>query len=71
MLYLLFVEHVVGSDIVNKFKSTKDGQSCYYAFDAHIRNALFLENKATSATNSLHNAVYKGEQQFFIHIGNL
>ena len=68
-LYSLFIEHVgtegIGSDIVNRFKTTKNGYSCYHAFNAHFRNASFLENKATSATTAMNNAVYKGDRQNF------
>ena len=68
-LYSLFVEHVgsegVGSDIVNQFKNSRNGHACYNAFNAHFKNALFLENKAAAATNSMNNAVYKGDCQHF------
>ena len=68
-LYLLFVEHVgsegVGSDIVNRFKTSKNGHACYNAFNAHFKNASFLENKASSATAAMSNAVYKGDRQHF------
>lgn len=68
-LFSLFIEHVgtkgIGLDIVNRFKATKNGYSCYHAFNAHFHNASFLENKATSATTSMNNAVYKGDRQNF------
>ena len=55
----------VGSDIVNRYKTTKNGHACYTAFNAHFKNASFLENKASAATAAMGNAVYKGDRQHF------
>ena len=69
VLYSLFVEYVgsdgIGSDIVNRFKQTKNGYACYHAFQAHFRSESFLENKASAATQAISNAVYKGDRQHF------
>ena len=68
-LYSLFVEHVGteshGSNIVNKFKTSKDGYRCYHEFDAHFRNDAYLENKATIATQAMNAAVYRGDRKNF------
>ena len=68
-LYSLFVGHVgnegVGSDIVNRYQQTKNGYACYHAFNAHFKNDSFLDNKATTATKAMNNALYKGDRQHF------
>ena len=68
-LYSLFLTHVgtsgVGSDIVNRHTITKDGYTCYQEFNRHFRNESCLDNIATAATNSMNNAVYKGDRPNF------
>ena len=52
VLYSFFVEHVaskgIGSDVVNRYKLTKDGYFCYHAFQAHFRSESYLENNYSS-----------------------
>ena len=51
-LYTLFIEHVgttgVGSDVVNRYKRSKDGHSCYRDLNNHFKNESYLNNIISS-----------------------
>ena len=68
-LYSLFVEHIgttsLGSSIINKHSNTRNGRNCYIDFKSHFANATYLQNKATSANQSLTNASYHGIRHNF------
>ena len=68
-LYSLFVQHIgsegIGSNIVKKFETTKSDYRCYHAFEAHLKNDAYLENKATKADLAIQNATYKGDMRTF------
>ena len=69
LLYSLLVEHIgnegPGSNIINRFKTTKNGYQCFKEFVKHYKNDAYLENKASSASQATWNAVYKGERRNF------
>ena len=68
-LYSLFVEHIgttgLGSSIINKHSNTRNGRSCYIDFKSHFANATYLQNKATSANQSLSTVAYHGIRRNF------
>ena len=69
MLYSLFVQHIgttgVGSSVVNKHKTSKNGYQCYKEFKAHFANETYKQNIATVAENTMTNAVYNGPRKNF------
>lgn len=68
-LYSLFVQHIGGeghgSNIVKRFKTSKNGYDCYHAFEAHFKNDAYLENQASKAEQSIQKANYKGDRRNF------
>lgn len=55
----------MGSNIINKYKTSKDGRSCYVELKKHFQNATYLENKATAANRVLTETKYYGERRNF------
>ena len=68
-LYSFLVQHVgttgVGSNIVNKYKSSQDGRACYVELKRHFQNATYLENKATAANKIIAETKYYGDRRHF------
>ena len=68
-LYSFLVQHIgtigVGSNIVNKYKTSKDGRACYLELTDHFKNDTYLENKATAANKSIVEAKYYGDRRNF------
>ena len=68
-LYTLFIEHIgttgLGSDVVNRYKRSKDGRSCYRDLNNHFKNESYLNNIATTANAAMSRAVYRGDKQHF------
>ena len=68
-LYSLFVEHIgttgLGSSIINKHSTTRNGRRCYSDFRLHFANATYLQNKATAANLSISTAAYHGIRRNF------
>lgn len=68
-LYSLYVQYVgtegPGSNIINRFATSKDGYRCHHEFTAHYEDASFLENKASMARQAINNAKYYGERRTF------
>ena len=67
ILYDLFVEHIgsegVGSNIVNKYKLSRNGYQCYHDLENHFRNASYLDNIASQAKQSLKSLSYQGRRR--------
>ena len=65
----MYIEHIgttgVGSNIINKYKTSKNGHNCYRDLKAHFMNTSYLENKATTAEANIKNASYHGERHNF------
>lgn len=63
-LYSLLVQHVgstgVGSNIINKYKVSKSGRSCYVELKKHFQNTTHLENEATATNRILNETRYYG-----------
>ena len=63
-LYSLFVEHIgnegPGPNIINRFKTSKNGHQCFKEFVKHYKNDAYPKNKASSANQAISNTVYKG-----------
>ena len=68
-IYSLYVEHIgtsdIGSSIVNRFNTTRNGRQCHLDFINHYANSTHIENKATEANNILKNTVYLGVRRNF------
>ena len=68
-LYTLLVQHIgttgVGSNIVIKYKVTKDGRACYVELKRHFQNATYIENKATAANKVIAETKYYGDRRHF------
>ena len=65
MLYFLYSQYIgtegVGSNIINKYHSTKNGRKCHQDIDLYFQNYTYLTNKETSATSTMNSAVYNGD----------
>ena len=68
-LYSLYLRYIgtkgVGSNIINKYHSTKNGRKCHQDFELHFWNDTYLTNKSTSATSTMNSAVYNGDRRNF------
>ena len=68
-LFSLYLQYIgtdgIGSNIVNKYISSKNGRNCHLDFESHYRNAAYLANKASAATMSMNNALYNGDRRNF------
>ena len=63
--YLLYSQYIgtkgFGSNIINKYHSTKNGRKCHQDFELHFRNDAYLTNKANPATITMNSAFYNGD----------
>ena len=68
-LYSLYSQYIgtegVGSNIINKYHSKKNGCKCHQEFQLHFRNDSYLTNKATAATSTMNSAVYNDNRRNF------
>ena len=68
--YLLYSQYIgtkgFGSNIINKYHSTKNCRKCQQEFELHFRTDAYLTNKPTAATSMMNSAVYNGDCRNFI-----
>ena len=66
LLYSLYIStNGAGSNIINKYHSTKNVHKCHQDFELHFWNDAYLTNKATAATITRNSAVYHGDCRTF------
>ena len=68
-LYQLYLQYIgtegIGSNIVTKYKTSKNGYLLHKDFKRHFANDTYLQNKATAAASVLRTLVYKGDRTHF------
>ena len=68
-LYGLLVQYVgtsgTGSNIIARYKHSKNGRKCFMELKRHFQTESYEENKAQAAEKSINNASYFGERRHF------
>ena len=69
LLYNLYVEHIgstgVGSDIIQRNKTRRNGHKCYLDLHSHFQSDAYLQNRANIARANIKKAAYGGNKKHF------
>ena len=68
-LYWLYSQYIgtkgVGSNILNKYHSTKNGPKYHQYFEVHFQNDAYMTNRSTTAISTINSSVYNGDRRKF------